>query len=63
MEKTKIAVTRDVASAEVNRPCMVTDTYELWWDASYEDWLDLFKAILYKQGFHPETIEETFGNH
>lgn len=60
MEKTKIFITRDIAPVEVDKPYMVTDSYELWWDADAYDWIELFKAILYRQGFDADVIKGIF---
>ena len=41
----------------------ITETYTIERDNTYEgldDWVDVFKKILYLVGFHPDTIREAF---
>jgi hypothetical protein len=43
----------------------VTETYTLGRDNTYEsieDWVDVFKKVLYLVGYHPETIKEVFND-
>ena len=44
-------------------PHRVTETYSIGQDNTYEtidDWINMFKKILYCLEFHPDTIEEAF---
>ena len=52
---------------EVTNKCgafPITETFTIERDNTYEtldDWVDVFKKILYNAGFPPETINEVFG--
>ena len=37
-----------------------TVEYTIWWEASIDDWLDLFKKILYWISFRIELIKTAF---
>ena len=58
---TTISVTRD-KSKILGVNYMLTDSFEIPWDAPIEDWIEVFKTILYAQGFHTNTINEAFGD-
>lgn len=60
MEKIKVEITKDISLVDNGIPYLVTDTFELWHDADMDDWIELFKKILYGQGFDPDTIDQAF---
>lgn len=43
----------------------ITETYMIGRDNTYEsieEWIDVFKKIMFVVGFHPGTIEKAFGD-
>jgi hypothetical protein len=55
--KIEIKVTDECGAFPITKTFTITqdNTYE-----SIEEWIEVFKQILYVQGFQPETIKEIF---
>ena len=57
---TKIIIKHDKSTTP--EPLMVEDSFELPPDSDINDWVETFKAILFRLEFQPATIDRAFGD-
>lgn len=58
MENTKIIVKHD--SGTWDKPLILTDEYEISAEATVDEWVALFKAILHRLGYVTESVDSIF---